>query len=261
MLETGRLNAWASLFLCAVIFSLYSVSLGHDFLFDEVNIIIRNPAIKRVEMFPEIFRHGFFQLRSGQDEAWQAYYRPLTTLSFAVDFRFWKGNPLGYNLTNVFLHGAVCLLFFRLTLLLLGDSLAAFSSAFIYAVHTVPVEAVTYLASRSDLLAALILTASMLLFLRSRFGTALALYVLSLFAKESAVLLPFYLTFLEWAFGEKNGKRSYLKLAPFFAMALLPVCQIVHFYPEWAEHYLYVPAMGIAILAGCLMKSLFKHKR
>ena len=42
----------ASFALGAVIFMLYSVSLGHNFLFDEENIILINPYIKHLSFIP-----------------------------------------------------------------------------------------------------------------------------------------------------------------------------------------------------------------
>jgi len=43
-----------------------------------------------------------------------------------------------------------------------------------------------------------------------------------------------------------------------FLIGLIPYSQIVHFYPEWAEHYLYIPSMGLAMLLGSLIAGLPK---
>ena len=43
----------------------------------------------------------------------------------------------------------------------------------------------------------------------------------------------------------------------FFLASFMPYLQIVHYYPEWAEHYLYIPAIGLMVLLGLLVKSLF----
>jgi len=37
--------------------------------------------------------------------------------------------------------------------------------------------------------------------------------------------------------------------------------QIIHYQPEWAEHYLYLPGMGLAILLGCLIKKILSVEK
>ncbi len=346
-----------SLVIGAVVFALYSVSLGHNFLFDEENIILRNPLIRSLSLVPELFRHGYFYFE-GRAADWTQYYRPLTSLTFALDHALWKFDPFGYNLTNVFLHIAVSVLLFFLLNRSLGRKLPAFLAALLWSAHTIHTEAVTYTASRGDLLGALLMLAVLLLYWEKRTVTALAVYGLALFAKESSLLLPLYLVALEASLLRGSWRRSTGRLAPFFAAAalffvfrkffspvplgppsndaaeallrvlsmgegftayleavlfpeafkfckslsftssllswkviqtlaiavllaagwfialrrrgaaffgmsifligLIPYSQIVHFYPEWAEHYLYVPSMGLAILLGGLIAALPK---
>src|SRR3989338_3446889 len=93
----------AGLCLGAVIFILYSVAFGHNFLFDEESIILKNPFIKKITLIPDLLQHGYFY--DGRPVLdWKLYYRPLASLTFLLDYQFWKVNPLGYNLTNTILH-------------------------------------------------------------------------------------------------------------------------------------------------------------
>jgi len=351
----------ASFALAAVVFILYSVSLGHNFLFDEENLIIWNPYIKHLSLIPELFKRGFFYFQGRTTPLWTEYYRPLTSITFALDYHFWKGNPLGYNLTNVVLHALSCVLLLRLLLKIYKNVWVAFLCALLYSVHTVHTEAVTYTASRSDLLMGVLALSALLLYWNSHLKSALLVYGLSFFAKESAILVPVYLIFLEWCFLKSGFKRVVLKLTPFFVLvalfifyrkficpiplgpssinwhdaalrffsmggallsyfqalvapepfkfsqrvyfadhfsdpavwltvfvlfllailwlillryraggffglnffiiSLLPSMQIVHYYPEWAEHYLYIPFMGLVILLGDFLNKLFESKR
>ncbi|MGH7198300.1 MAG: hypothetical protein ACREH5_06130 [Candidatus Omnitrophota bacterium] len=346
---------FGALILGALILSLYSVSLGHNFLFDEENIILRNPLIRSLSLIPELFMNGYFYFE-GRSADWQQYYRPLTSATFAIDHFFWKFNPFGYNLTNVFLHILVSALFFALLSRAFGAGWPAFLTALVWSVHTIHTEAVTYTASRGDLLGALLMLAVFLLYWHGRSGMALAVFGLALFAKESLMLLPLYLVALEISFVRSGWKKSsgniiaffivavfffvfrrffspvplgppsndlgqavlrvlsmgegfteYLRAvffpeafkfcrsflfapsllsgkalqtlamgvllaagwfvafrrrgAAFFGMTLflaglLPYSQVVHFYPEWAEHYLYIPSMGLAFLLGSAMTQL-----
>ena len=101
----------AFFFIFSSLLVLYSVSLGHNFLFDEENIILYNRFIQHWSLLPEIFRHGYFPFEETSSEIWNIYYRPLTSITFAIDYFFWRANPLGYNLVNLLLHGSVGMLF------------------------------------------------------------------------------------------------------------------------------------------------------
>jgi len=360
-LSVKRPILMASLVLCAVIVTLYSVSLGHNFLFDEENIILSNPYLKDLSFLPELFKRGFFYFQGRAKPLWTEYYRPLTSVTFAVNYYFFKGNPLGYNLTNTFLHCGVVLLFFRFLLRVYKNVWVAFLCAMLYAVHTIHVEAVTYIASRSDLLSGALLLTTLLCYWNAWFPGALLAFGLSLFVKESMILVPVYLFFLEWCFIKSSWRRTLSRLGPFalltalfilyrrllcpiplgpssinprdallrflsmgpaflsylqtlvspeifkfsqtvrfaqhfrdagvlttvvilislfllwlvlfkykaggffglnlFLISLLPSMQIVPYYPEWAEHYLYIPFMGVVILSGEFLKGVLESGR
>ena len=351
----------AALALTAAVVLLYSVSLGHNFLFDEENIIIRNPLIKDLSRIPEIFRQGFFYYEGAEKMAWNQYFRPLATLSFALDFSLWKGNPLGYNLTNTALHVAVGLLLFQFLREMLADDLASFLAALLFSVHPAHTEAVTYIASRGDLWGAAGLLSTLLFYRRGRERPALGVYALSMFAKESMLLIPIYLFMLDVCFLKSSPKVllkkmlgfaavaaafliyrkffspvplgppdfnpraalfrflsmgpalldyfqaiffpesfkfclgvdfaksfsdpkvwttfalialtgsglvfSFFKSRPafwglsFFLVSLSPYLQIMHFYPEWAEHYLYTASIGLAFFAAVCFKGILCSRR
>lgn len=341
----------ACLALWAAIVCLYSVMWGHNFLFDEDSIILRNPYIKKLSMLPELFQQGYFYAETGANQFWFRYYRPLTSLTFLIDYHFWKLNPFGYNLTNTALHACVSMLLFILldrTLkggACLAGRQAAFLTALIYAVHPVQTEAVTYIASRGDLLGALAALGCLYFYQKGRLATAAGVYLLSLFSKESNILIPLYVLFFDLAFVRSAPRRliarigafavigvsyllyrkylcpvemgppqldpraslyRFLSMGPayldylsalffpepfklcgsvrfaksifdpvvpltlgvmglvlagwilalrrrgaaffglsFFLVALGPYLQIVHFYPHWAEHYLYISGIGL----------------
>jgi len=348
-----------SLVICFAIFELYSVAFGHNFLFDEQSIILGNPFIRYLSRIPDLFMLPYFYDGLGKT-LWHQYYRPLTTVTFALDFHFWQMNPLGYNLTNTLLQCGVCVLLFKLLLMMFEDVLAAFLAALLYAVHPIHTEAVTYIASRGDLLGTLLVLSALFFYWRSQRGWALVMHALSLFAKESAILCPVYLLTLDIAFIKSDWKALWKRLTPFvvltvvylifrkficpvpmgppdnhfreaalrvlsmgppflsylqtlvmppvftysltvtfsksfadpriftsvciiflmlagwflamrhrgaaffgmsvFLISFLPYLQVIHFYPEWAEHYLYVPAIGLTVLVGGLIKNILHVK-
>lgn len=85
------------------------------------------------------------------------YFRPLTSLTFAIDNAIWGLQPFGFHLTNTALHlGAGLALFFFLLELLrthprLGPPLKiAFLLSLFFLVNPLQTEAVTYINSRGD---------------------------------------------------------------------------------------------------------------
>ena len=78
------------------------------------------------------------------------YYRPFTTLSFAIDHSFWGMKELPFHLTNTLLHATTAVIIFTLLLLLKFSKRQSAAIALIFAVHPIQTEAVTYINSRGD---------------------------------------------------------------------------------------------------------------
>ena len=95
-------------------------------------------------------------------------YRPLRTLSFAVDYAFYGLNPTGYHVTNLVLHILASIIFYFLVLSLFSLSAVAFLGGLIFAVHPVHVEAVSWISGRQDLIGFLFLELSLLCYIYYR---------------------------------------------------------------------------------------------
>jgi len=89
-------------------------------------------------------------------------YQPIRVLSYAIDYHFWKLNPLGYHITNIFFYILTCIMVY-FTLHHLSIHLrekaspefhgrVAMFGALLFAAHPVHVEAVTWLAARKEVL-------------------------------------------------------------------------------------------------------------
>lgn len=126
------------------------------------------------------------------------FYRPVSSLSYAVDYAVWGLNPVGYHLTDLLVHAAVA----ALTALLVreltgGDDAAGAIGGLLFATHPLTVEVVSSPARRQDALMAVFVVLSLLLFVRGirrreyRYVVASTVaYALALGSKEVAVLLP-----------------------------------------------------------------------
>jgi tetratricopeptide (TPR) repeat protein len=127
-------------------------------------------------------------------------YRPLTMLSYALDYQLWHRNPFGYHQTNVWLHVCGVVLAYVLVVRVTRRRGLALAAACLFAVHPVTSHCVAHVTNRGPLLATVGTLGALWLFaISSRWHdvrreimlvAAAGVGMLSLLAAESAVLLP-----------------------------------------------------------------------
>jgi len=199
------------LFLTLVV---YSNSLGGQFVSDDEYFVVKNVNVKSLKNIPD-----FFMNRSAVAFADLSLdvYRPVTVLSYAIDYLFWKLNTFGYHLVNVLLHSANAILIFIFLYALFGDIwIAAFASLF-FALHPVETEVVSWISGRSSLLFLLFYLSALLLYIRGKILPSLVLFAASLFSKEMAVTLPLLIVAYDIHFpGKESLKRKIYKYIPYF---------------------------------------------
>lgn len=158
-----------------------------------------------------------------------ANYHPVTTFTYALDRAVWGGWLPGFHLTQLaFYAGGVVMLYFVFRTVLASPP-AAFAGAAIYAVHTIHVESVAWLASRKDVVCLLFYAAAILAYIRyarrewsgRRYALFAALAALAMFSKGYAVVLPAVLLAYDACFGERVGRRQFLDKLPPVALGLL----------------------------------------
>ena len=131
--------------LALTAFLTYLPSFGNKFVWDDEQFIYKNQYVLNFDI-QKIFTTNTIE-GAGHNSN---YYRPLTTLSFAIDHQIWGLNEFGFHLTNTFLHiGAGLLLFFYLRSIKLNEKTAFWISLF-FLIHPLQTEAVTYINSRGD---------------------------------------------------------------------------------------------------------------
>lgn len=130
----------------------YLPFIRSPFIWDDQQFVTDNQTIQSfnlAKMFSESITAGAGILSN--------YYRPLTSLSFAIDAGWWGNNPIGFHLTNLSLHlTAGLLLFWLLTNLKVSQRWRFWITAF-FLLHPVQTEAVSYISSRGDSLSAVFL--------------------------------------------------------------------------------------------------------
>jgi tetratricopeptide (TPR) repeat protein len=242
-LEGGRnpLKLIGLCFLISVLVAiLYFNSLGNQFTNWDDGMIYENPSIRHLNW--EGIKN-IFTLKQGNT------YQPIRILSYAIDYRIWRLNPLGYHITNIFFYILTCIMvFFTLRLLSMGlrkeaslnsHTWVAIFGAFLFAAHPVHVEAVTWLAARKEVLQGFFFFLGFYLYLKANKETGrrafyfyLSLVVLSILlatlSKPSAVIFPGVIAVYEIA-KRKDGIMSFLKSHWVFLASLLILSAIFTF--------------------------------
>lgn len=167
--------------------ALFALSVGGGFVYDDHRFLADNGALTEPSVLWRAFSDPAVQTSDGSHAG---LWRPLRTLSFALDAWLFGGAPSGSHAVNVLLHGAATSAVAALLLRWRAGIVGALLGALLYAAHPVQVECVAWISSRGDLLAALALWSSLLLAARDRRTSALVTGALALLAKEQAVVWP-----------------------------------------------------------------------
>jgi tetratricopeptide (TPR) repeat protein len=137
------------LLLVAVAVGCYLNSLSGALIYDDLNAIVRNPAVTDLDV-RRIVSTGSWFAPTGD----AALYRPVTTASLAANYALHGTAPLGYHVVNVVLHAAVCVLLVLVLARVTGEATIALLAGFLFAAHPVHTEAVASVVGRAELLAA-----------------------------------------------------------------------------------------------------------
>ncbi len=198
------------LLIAALTLLLYAGTLNNAFVLDDHAAIRDNPIVHRADL-SEIFTTDYW---SGYHADRSGLYRPLTILSYALQYRLGGDAPFGYHLLNILLHTTTALLLYRLVVDLTEKNDIALATALLFAVHPAISEAVCTAVGRADLLAAALTALSLILHLRRKTTGATIALLLALLCKENAIvgLALFALTdvFQYRTFSRKSYRKPYL---------------------------------------------------
>lgn len=208
MKKPGAAALWAILAFAAA-FAAYSPTLRLGFVWDDHRMIEENARIR------SWFRGDPF------DQGLN-YYRPLQTVSNAVDFRLWRLNPAGYHLTNLLFHAGGAAVS-ALVLSAAGFSAAAAGgAALLLACHPMVVEQLIVVAGRAEVMAYFFTVLTVWLLARpgpASFAGAFISFVLAMLSKETGVIAPLLALLLFYHRG--TLRRDWKKTIPL--LLLIPL--------------------------------------
>ncbi len=223
----GRSRLWLPvLVIAALAFVLYANTLGHQYALDDASAITENYVVKEgLSGTPTILRTSY---RYGYWNSNGTLYRPLSLLTFAVEWELAPESPGLSHFVNVLLYALTgILLFFTLRLVFRPyHLLLPFLAAVFFIAHPVHTEVVANIKSRDELLAFFFclgavyalwkyLNADQWKYLLLAVGS----YTLAMFSKENAVTFLAVIPLLLFCF-RKMDTAKILTTSVWF---LLPV--------------------------------------
>ena len=188
----------------------YVNSLGNGFHYDDTHTILLNGHVRQLSNIPRFFVSS----RMFSAEPGMAMYRPLLQASFALNYAADGYEPRGYHLVSLLLHAGAACLVYRMALGLFLSRPGAWWAGAVFAAHPIHTQAVNYLSSRSELMAAVgVLLALWLAVGAGRTGWGLGAYAAGLLAKSAAVVAVPLVYLTGYARSRRIGRASACFLA------------------------------------------------
>lgn len=186
-----RTGGWAALVVLAGVM-LFVPSLEYDFVFDDFSLVQNNETVQSLGQAARAMVQG-------------VAYRPLRTLSYALDHAVGGMDPFVFHLSNLVWFALLLAVAWRvLRAAGLGDG-AALAALALFAAHPVHVDAVAYISGRRDLLSALFILLAFWAYLQFRrtrrawwWAAVLAGFLLAFLAKELGIVVPALIFLYEW---------------------------------------------------------------
>jgi len=225
--------------ILAVVCLAYGNSLLNGFVGDDEIVLVNNRFYDSWSNFPKLFskeyntnsdNNSIFIGVSQNANSGSVAYRPVLSTAFFIDRSLWGLHPFGYHLTNFLLHAFNAILIYLLIFSVLKNQNVAMLSSLLFAVHPINAEAVCNIGFRADLLAVFFVLLSFLYFAkleypgikpRKAFVLSLVFYFLSLFTKESAIVLPFIFIAYDFYFRRETNPEFLQTLAKRYTAFIL----------------------------------------
>ena len=197
-------------------FAVYVNSLNGKFVYDDETLVKNNAFIKNWSVLPKVFTED---IGTGAGARY-SFYRPIQMITYAMDYRIWKLNVIGYHITNILLHILVALCVWRLINILFRDRTISLLTALFFVAHPVHTTVVSYISTRAESLCLLFLLLSFIFYIKSiheksaiPFLIMISSYLLSLLSKENALTLPALLLLYHYTFRQKVRMREFLSVS------------------------------------------------
>jgi hypothetical protein len=224
--NSKRFNLYAFGIIAVLILIAYSNTFTASFHFDDNPSIMENAAIRHITL------DNIVELLRGV--------RPVVYLSIMLNYAVSGLNVVGWHSFNIGVHiinsiFVYLFILWTLTLPVFRDTFVekakrmALFGALLFAVHPVQTESVTYIISRTELLATCFYLATFLLFIKGartgKFSSVLGMFgtaLLAMGSKEWAVTLPAMLALYDFMFFSEGKFKPVLSRWYIYLLTAIP---------------------------------------
>lgn len=225
-------SIFSVLFLAFIIGTLYfqTTKYGYTALDDYDLIKKKISFLSNWNNLPIIFRTTLFQSEG------TVYFRPIVTLSFMIDVLLFKGFVFGFHFSSLVYHFiATCLIYFGLNKILNSHWFALALSS-IFAVHSLNVQAISWIPGRNDILLLIFMLLTLHFFIKTNYSEQIVktlfysflfflFFFLGLLTKENFLII--ILMFLVFSVVNKKNIKSKIPLVLLFSGMVILV--IIYF--------------------------------
>jgi protein O-mannosyl-transferase len=205
--------------------ALYLPAARYGFVQDDRAVIKTNPRAHSVPQALRAFDEPYWPTPGGGE-----YYRPLTVLSYAIDWTLSGGGEGWLHLSSAVWHGVACVLVV-LVLIHWLSPIGATAAGLVFAVHPVHVEAVAGLVGRAEVLATAGILGAVLCARRGWWVGSVACAAAAMLSKEHGVVAGVVIVLDRWLRGvdpPAYPRAFYAALGIVTAAFLLAWYQIGH---------------------------------
>lgn len=174
-------------------------TLYHDYVLDDIVVLTENKfVVKGIKGISEIFTTDLMSGYSSKENLLsEARYRPFSLFIFALEYQFLGANPFVSHFINVLLFALLIGLIYKLLqshIFREQNKNLAFITCLLFVVHPIHTEVIANVKSRDELIAFVLLMASLISLVRHYtkksgwlFVSGLTYFFLALLTRESAV--------------------------------------------------------------------------
>ncbi|MEX2052269.1 MAG: DUF1736 domain-containing protein [Candidatus Paceibacterota bacterium] len=137
---------WVLLSFSVLILVIYGHTLGGGFVYDDRGILENSAMLQNTENLEQILLHPYWNPESG-------LYRPVTLLSYSLNFTIFGQSPAYFHFVNILLYVVISFLIYLLVKNLFRNGILAFSTAILFLFWPIHTEVVANISGRSELLA------------------------------------------------------------------------------------------------------------
>lgn len=226
---------------------IYSNTFNASWHLDDQPNIVNNYYLHLDSLHPNKLVKTFFTDPRNPEKLSDKPYRPVSCLTFALNWYFGQDHVFGYHIVNTIIHILTAFFLFLFILNLFNTPnlknysgnpvFIALLASFLWAANPIQTQAVTYIVQRMAQLAALFYILGMYAYIKARlsslfkrrfiwFTSCLIFLLLGVYSKQNAALMPMAILLLEITFfqnfsNKKTQKRVFLAVLIITGMILL----------------------------------------